>query len=137
MNNVQLRENRKRCGFTQEKLAERLGVSKRTIINYEHGEVIPSTKDKILKAVLEPVVKERATIITDKIFNVINALKASSKIRFYADVYHVLDMDKGNFNAVKNRNYDFTVKQLLKFINNYKVNANYVFKNSSIMFDTI
>lgn len=135
MNNVQLRENRLRCGFTQEKLAERLGVSKRTIINYEQGEVIPSTKDKILKAVFDPVVKERATMITDRIFNVINALKANGKIRFYADVYHVLEMDKGNFNAVKNRNYDFTVKQLLKFINSYKVNANYVFKNSPNMFE--
>ena len=74
--------------------------------------------------------------ITDKIFEVIEALKANGTIRFYADVYHILEMDKGNFNAVKNRNYDFTVKQLFVFIHYYNVNANFVFKNSPKMWDT-
>tara|TARA_R110000868_G_scaffold83378_2_gene235398 strand:+ start:304 stop:588 length:285 start_codon:yes stop_codon:yes gene_type:complete len=74
--------------------------------------------------------------ITDKIFEVIEALKANGTIRFYADVYHILEMDKGNFNAVKNRNYDFTVKQLFVFIHYYNVNANFVFRNDARMFGT-
>lgn len=73
--------------------------------------------------------------ITDKIFLIIDALKANGKIRFYADVYHILEMDKGNFNAVKNRNYDFTVKQIHTFINHFNINSNFIFKNSVKMFD--
>jgi hypothetical protein len=39
--------------------------------------------------------------ITDKIFNIIEALKANGTIRFYADVYHVLEMHRGNFTLSK------------------------------------
>ena len=73
--------------------------------------------------------------MTDKIFKVIDALKAVGVIRFYADVYRVLEMDKGNFNSVKKGKYHFTVEQIYKFINNYNVNANYIFKNEEKMFD--
>lgn len=74
--------------------------------------------------------------ITDKVLEVIEVLKSNGTIRFYADVYHVLEMDKGNFNSVKNNRYDFTVKQVHTFINHYNVNANYIFKNSPKMWDT-
>jgi len=74
--------------------------------------------------------------ITDKVLEVIEVLKANGTIRFYADVYHVLEMDKGNFNSVKNNRYDFTVKQVYTFINHYNVNANFIFKNSAKMWDT-
>jgi len=72
--------------------------------------------------------------ITDKVLEVIEVLKANGTIRFYADVYHVLEMDKGNFNSVKNNRYDFTVKQVYTFINHYNVNANFIFKNSAKIF---
>ena len=80
--------------------------------------------------------------ITDKIFEIIEVMKANGTIRFYADVYHVLEMDKGNFNTVKNRKglngckYEFTIKQVYDFINHFNINANFVFKNSPKMFDT-
>jgi hypothetical protein len=74
--------------------------------------------------------------ITDKVFDVIEILKARGDVRFYADVYRVMDMQKGNFNQVKMRSYDFTVKQLVLFINHYKINANYLFKNDPNLFDT-
>jgi hypothetical protein len=74
--------------------------------------------------------------ITDKVLEVIEVLKANGTIRFYADVYHVLEMDKGNFNSVKNNRYDFTVKQVSTFINHYNVNSNFIFKNSPKMWDT-
>jgi len=48
----QIRERRKELNLTQDELAKKIGVSKRTIINYEKGEVIPETKAEILHNVL-------------------------------------------------------------------------------------
>jgi len=47
-----IKEKRKTLGITQEQLAKLIGVSKRTIINYEKGEKIPDTKSEILHKVL-------------------------------------------------------------------------------------
>lgn len=43
-----LKEKRKKANLTQEELAERLGVDRRTIINYEKGNIIPESKVKLL-----------------------------------------------------------------------------------------
>jgi len=48
MTPLELKENRKRIGLTQDGLAKELGVDRRTIINYEQGEVIPESKVKLL-----------------------------------------------------------------------------------------
>ena len=74
--------------------------------------------------------------ITDKVFEVIEVLKENGTIRFYADVYHNINLPKQNFNAIKNRRWDFTTQQIYLFINHFNVNANYIFKNSPKMFDT-
>lgn len=74
--------------------------------------------------------------ITDRIFNIIEALKANGTIRFYADVYHVLEMHRGNFNAIKNRKCSFTVSDIYTLINHYNINANYIFRNEDKMFNT-
>ena len=47
-----LKIRRKELKLTQEELARRIGVSKRTIINYEGGEVIPRSKSELLRQVL-------------------------------------------------------------------------------------
>jgi hypothetical protein len=73
--------------------------------------------------------------ITDKIFDVIEILKANGTIRFYSDVYTNIDMDKGNFNSVKNRSWKFTDIQIQAFVKHFNVNANYIFKDSPKMFD--
>lgn len=49
MNNIQLRENRKRYKMTQQDLADELGIDRRTVINYEKGEPIPHSKIKLLE----------------------------------------------------------------------------------------
>lgn len=77
MNGIELKENRIKLGLTQEKLGELLGVSKRTVINYEQGEVIPTTKSEILHRVfsgskelpLTPKEDEFTTLIIEKLFN--------------------------------------------------------------------
>lgn len=52
MNALEIKKSRLKLKLTQEELGELLGVSKRTIINYENGGVIPPTKAKILERVL-------------------------------------------------------------------------------------
>jgi transcriptional regulator with XRE-family HTH domain len=78
MNGVELKENRLKYGLTQEKLGELLGVSRNTIINYENGDVIPTTKSQILSTIfsndkkeeLKPISKddELTSLIIDKLF---------------------------------------------------------------------
>lgn len=52
MEGSEIRDKRKSLKLTQGKLADRLGVSKRTIINYENGAVIPESKVLLLDLVL-------------------------------------------------------------------------------------
>lgn len=52
MNNLEILEIRKSLKMTQQEFGELIGVDKRTIINYEQGKKIPSTKVKILELLL-------------------------------------------------------------------------------------
>ena len=52
MNAKEIKEKRKKLGYTQKKLAELVGVSTQTINGYENGKEIPSTKHQILDKVL-------------------------------------------------------------------------------------
>lgn len=51
MTGSELKLKRKEKGWTQEQLAQRIGVSKGTVINYEKGNRIPDSKNDILKNV--------------------------------------------------------------------------------------
>ena len=46
-----VKEEREKLGLTQTELAEKIGVSLRTVQNYENGEVIPKSKYEILRNV--------------------------------------------------------------------------------------
>ena len=48
MSDFNIRQLRKNMGLTQKQLAEKIGVSSNTIINWEKGEVIPKSKYPIL-----------------------------------------------------------------------------------------
>ena len=52
MNGLEFKEFRKKLKFTQEEIAEKLGVDRRTVINYEKSDNIPDTKVKLLNALL-------------------------------------------------------------------------------------
>lgn len=52
MKSLEVKENRKRLGLTQKDLAKLIGVSLKTISNYEKGEVIPDSKKELLRSVL-------------------------------------------------------------------------------------
>lgn len=52
MNSLEIKESRKRLGITQSALANKLGVSLKTVANYECGGVIPESKKILLNKVL-------------------------------------------------------------------------------------
>jgi DNA-binding XRE family transcriptional regulator len=69
MNEIDIHNIRTGLGMTQIEFAELIGVDRRTIINYEQGKKIPSTKIKLLQLMLDngvvanlPSKKERAAI---------------------------------------------------------------------------
>lgn len=61
MNALEIREGRKKLGFTQAELAKKLGVSVKTISNYENGEVIPESKTDLLHSILSNNTLNEAT----------------------------------------------------------------------------
>ncbi len=52
MSDLDVKEIRKKLGLTQQEFADKLGVSRNTILNYEKGETIPSSKSTILHTML-------------------------------------------------------------------------------------
>ena len=49
---MDIRLTRKRLGLTQEEMAKRLGVSTRTVQNWEQGGVIPATSQNAIQRLL-------------------------------------------------------------------------------------
>lgn len=52
MNALEIQKRRKELGLNQTQLAKKLGVSVKTISNYENGEVIPLSKKALLLQIL-------------------------------------------------------------------------------------
>lgn len=52
MSDLDVKKIRKDLGLTQQEFADKLGVSRNTILNYEKGETIPSSKSIILHTML-------------------------------------------------------------------------------------
>lgn len=59
MNDLDIKEIRAHLGVTQAELAKRLGVSERTVQNWESGASIPATKIKSLKAILANPIRQQ------------------------------------------------------------------------------
>lgn len=54
MDGLEIKQRREQLGLTQKELADRIGSSRETIINYEKGRPIPKSKSEILHKVLDP-----------------------------------------------------------------------------------
>lgn len=52
INYLDIKKKRKKLGYTQQDLADLIGVSKNTIVNYEKGMKIPDSKIPILSKIL-------------------------------------------------------------------------------------
>lgn len=53
MNNIDVIKLRAMLGLTQQKFAERIGVNRRTVVNWEGGSKIPDSKIKLFESLLE------------------------------------------------------------------------------------
>lgn len=62
MNNLEIVKKRKNLGLTQKELADLIGVSKNTIVNYEKGLKIPESKLPILNKILNIDPNEKTNI---------------------------------------------------------------------------
>ncbi len=86
MTGKELKEKRKSVGWTQQELAQRLGVSKGTIINYEKGKTIPESKTEILASVFG--VESIREYKQHNLLNLLNAdLRANAKKMPNAPLY--------------------------------------------------
>lgn len=61
MDSVEIKNLRKDLGMTLVEFAELIGVTKRTVINYEQGKVIPASKDKLLQFISDTQNKKKDT----------------------------------------------------------------------------
>jgi transcriptional regulator with XRE-family HTH domain len=114
MNALEIKEGRKKLGFTQAELAKKLGVSVKTISNYENGEVIPESKMDLLHSILSNnTLNETATeyhnpnVFREKLIELQEKIKAredylldlknikptnSSKIEHQKEIINILKM---------------------------------------------
>jgi transcriptional regulator with XRE-family HTH domain len=58
MKSLDIKEIRKNYGWTQDQLAKKMGVSLKTITNYESGGVIPESKSALLRELLNVNITE-------------------------------------------------------------------------------
>jgi hypothetical protein len=65
MNSSEIRNLREKRGWTQLDLAKKIGVSLKTISNYELGGVIPASKKELLRSVLSETESNNTTVISD------------------------------------------------------------------------
>lgn len=88
MNALEIKKRRKELGLTQEDLAKKLGVSLKTISNYENGEVIPDSKQALLLDILSnntlkepiPVYKKSGISFEEKIKQVEEKIKNTEEV---------------------------------------------------------
>jgi DNA-binding transcriptional regulator YiaG len=55
MNSIEVKKIREEFGLTQQKFADKIGVDRRTVINWELGRTIPDSKVKQLNLLLEGI----------------------------------------------------------------------------------
>ncbi len=94
MTGNELRAKRKSSGWTQAELAQKLGVSKGTIINYEKGRTIPESKTKILAAVFD--LKEEREYKVEHLLSLLSPDLRSSAKKVHNPARYVLELVLGH-----------------------------------------
>lgn len=84
MNALEIKNKRKELGLKQADLAKKIGVSLKTISNYENGEVIPESKIELLRSILDKkeviILNEPAPTYGEE-KNIIDNLKLEIKLK--------------------------------------------------------
>jgi len=84
MNALEIKKRRKELGLNQAELAKKLGVSLKTVSNYENGEVIPESKLELLHNILfekEVIILNEPNAGYDEEKNIIENLKMEIKLK--------------------------------------------------------
>jgi len=84
MNALEIKNKRKELGLTQADLAKKLGVSLKTVGNYENGEVIPESKLELLRNILfekEVIILNEPNVTYGEEKNIIENLKMEIKLK--------------------------------------------------------
>jgi len=84
MKPLEIKNKRKELGLKQDELAKKLGVSVKTVSNYENGEVIPESKKELLHKILfekeELILKEPEGFYEEE-KSIIENLKSEIKLK--------------------------------------------------------
>lgn len=116
--NVELMKNRrKELGMTQQDLADKCGLSKNTIYNYENGRVEPTTENlEVLSKELNLSIFELiSSINTDKNINDFDFISKEMERKAISIISHSLSKDKNliDFDS------DNSAKELINLISDY------------------
>lgn len=82
MDGLQIRQKREELGLTQKELADLIGASRETIINYEKGRPIPKSKSEILHKVLEPASIYNKIVNSEEVVSVTDDFENKNGNRF-------------------------------------------------------
>lgn len=104
INKKDIKELRIALKMSQKELADKLGVSVRTIANYESGGVIPESKYKILASLSDPIAKKIHTVITGD-----SSIKGNNNI---SNTGVIGSVDSESFD--ENEAFEFLRSQLLQ-----------------------
>lgn len=125
MNVELMKKRRKELGMTQQDLADRCGLSRVTILNYESGRFEPTTENaevlsKVLKvSILELLKEPNFEEIQENFNDIIRQMKSSLK----RNILYSLSRDKSFPNFKKDDPEslikDKTIDNLIDFISNY------------------
>lgn len=78
MKGLEIKKNRKKLNLTQAELAIQLGVSLKTVSNYEKGEVIPETKRVLLHNIFKKLNEEHGEF----------TIESQNKVEDTGAIYH-------------------------------------------------
>jgi DNA-binding XRE family transcriptional regulator len=79
MKPLNIKESRKILGITQEQLAKKVGVSRKTMNSYENGSVIPETKIELLLSILGNQEEQHTLEEPDSNYNQLNGYQIKIK----------------------------------------------------------
>lgn len=98
MDHIELRNRRKQLGLTQKQLAEKIGVSNNTIINWERGDVIPNTKHQILNKILNQLISVNELSVVEPYIIDVHENKNANKFMKLPNGQYLMTMPLAEYN---------------------------------------
>lgn len=107
MKALEIKKRRKDAGLTQEKLAEMLGVERRTVINYENGGVIPQGKSVLLDKIFTEIENDELITIESLVKAIVDKKMEILKRELVTFTYNSIKKAKEEVNTPINERLDY------------------------------